>query len=427
MKGEGDQGTLSITDAHVDSLVSVLDLLRSGRANTRPEISNVTGLGRNVVTHRVDQLQSIGLVANGQLGVSSGGRAPRELRFRADAAQVLVALLGASHLRVGLCDLGADMLASAVENCDVTDGPEVVLTRVCRLFDQLLEARPWSAPVWGIGIGLPGPVEFATGRPVRPPIMPGWDDFDVRGFLAGRYQAPVWVDNDVNAMAVGEYRTGQGQSYPDQIFVKVGSGIGAGLISAGQLHRGAKGAAGDIGHMAVLRESDVVCRCGQTGCLEALAGGLAIARDAEGAARKGQSPRLARILKDGGNIDIAAVGRAAAYGDRVSVELLTQSAHLVGETLAGLVNFFNPSLVVVGGGVAETGDLYLAEIRQIVLRRSLPLATRSLQIIRSPRSSLSGVRGAALTVIDQLLSRAGVQARVDRLPLPGQQYPTYAG
>lgn len=387
----------------LDTVVTVLDLVRSGAARTRPEITRLSGLGRNVVTQRVAQLLDSGLVAEGPLGQSTGGRAPRELHFRSNAGHILVAELGATSTSVALSDLAGALIAQATEPSDVTDGPDVILGRVAELFEELLSAH--DVEVWGVGIGLPGPVEFTTGTPVAPPIMPGWDGFDVRGYFAYRFSAPTWVDNDVNVMALGELRDGLAQGCQDLIYVKVGSGIGAGLVSKGSLHRGAQGCAGDIGHMAAVTGSPVACRCGQHGCLEALAGGAALARDGQLAAENGDSPFLARLARTQRDITGADVGRAAVHGDPLAVELVTRSARLVGETLSQLVNFFNPSLVLLGGGVTEVGDLYLATVRQMVLSRSLPLATRSLLIERSPLGNNAGLKGAAFMVIDELLSR----------------------
>jgi len=394
-----------VTGDQLDTLVAVLDEVRSDGSRTRPQLARALGLGRNIVTQRVSQLLDAGLLAEGSLGPSTGGRAPRELRLCAEAGSILVAELGATSIGVALSDLAGNLTAIHEEPADVTAGPRPVLQRVTALFESLLEGQPDHAPVWGVGVGLPGPVEFASGRPVAPPIMPGWDGYDVRGHLAERFHAPVWVDNDVNVMALGELRGGLAQGQRDVVYIKVGSGIGAGLVSAGRLHRGAQGCAGDIGHVAAVDGGDVVCRCGKTGCLEALAGGAALARDGTAAAASARSPYLAGVVASGRAVTATDVSSGATHGDPVCVELLSHSAHLVGEALARIVNFFNPSLILIGGGVAQAGDLYLAEIRQSVFSRSLPLATRSLQILRSPLGDMAGMRGAAFMVTDELFSR----------------------
>jgi glucokinase-like ROK family protein len=396
------------------SLVTVLDLVRTGQARTRPEIVRLTGLGRNLVAHRIGQLIGCGLVLEGDLGQSTGGRAPRELRFCADAGAILVAELGATSIGVALSDLSGNLRHVDVHPADITEGPSVILNRVIGLFQDILSISDRPGPLWGIGIGLPGPVEFATGRPVAPPIMPGWDGFDVRALLSEHFDVPAWIDNDVNVMALGELRGGLAQGQQDVIYVKIGTGIGAGLVSRGHLHRGAQGCAGDIGHVAMVDDSTVSCRCGKTGCLEAMAGGAALAREGTEAARAGRSRLLAERTGPHHTVDASDVGHAATYGDPVSVTLLRRSAQLVGSALATLVNFYNPSLILIGGGVTAAGDLYLAEIRQSILHRSLPLATRELQILPSPLGDHAGLRGAAFLVIDQLLSREMLGSWIER-------------
>lgn len=393
----------SLPADQIESLVNVLDAVRDGAAATRPEVARLTGLGRNVVTQRVSQLVAAGLLEEGRLGRSTGGRAPRELRFRAEAGVVLAAELGATGIEVAVSDLAGRLTQIHSEDADVTDGPEPVLGRVADLFDGLVGSLPAGTEVWGIGLGLPGPVEFESGTPVSPPIMPGWDMYDVRGFFGSRFDVPVWVDNDVNVMALGELRGGLAAGHRDVVFVKIGTGIGAGLVSRGALHRGAQGCAGDIGHVTV-GDSTIQCRCGQLGCLEAHAGGFALARDGQDLARSGASAQLAQAVAEGREVTAATVIHVAQRGDLAARELVTASARLVGEALARIVNFFNPSLILVGGGVASSGEMYLAEVRRSVLNRSLPLATRSLLIKQSPLADYAGLRGAAFMVVDELLS-----------------------
>jgi glucokinase-like ROK family protein len=402
----------SYSHSYLSSLVTVLDAVRSGQARTRPQLVGLLGLGRNVVTHRVGQLLESGLVIEGELGVSTGGRAPRELRFDANAGMLVAAELGATSISVAVCDLAGFPLSEMDQVADITDGPQPVLTRVVAMARELIGRLPQRS-VWGLGVGVPGPVEFASGRPVAPPIMPGWDGYPVRDLLAEAFDAPVWVDNDVNVMALGEQRAGIAQGERDFIYCKIGSGIGAGVVSNGQLTRGAQGCAGDIGHIAVLQQPAVVCRCGRTGCLEAVAGGVALQREGLEAAHDGRSAYLMARLKEGAGIQARDVGEGAAHGDPVCAELLRRSGHLVGDTLASLVNVLNPSMIVIGGGVASSGDAYLAAVREAILRRSLPLATRDLRISRSPLSTRAGLFGAAIMATEELFAPARLAAWIN--------------
>ena len=389
----------------LDALVAVLDEVRLGRSRSRSDVARRTGLSRGVVAQRVSELVDRGLLAESVHGLSTGGRPPRQLTFRADAGHLLVADLGASSIDVALTDLGGQVLGHYAEPADIAAGPDQILGRVEELFGKVLRTtKGVPAGLWGVGIGIPGPVEFATGRPTSPPIMPGWDGYPIRDRFGRRYRAPVWVDNDVNILALGEWRFGIATGHQNVVVLKIGTGIGAGIISDGLLHRGAQGAAGDVGHIQVVDDASVVCRCGNIGCLEAVAGGAALARAADSAARDGRSDRLRLALDQHANVTAEDVARAASFGDPVAVELLQTAGRRVGAMLASVVNFFNPSLIVIGGGVAQSGDQLLAAIRESIYRRSLPLATRDLLVQRSSLGPLGGVTGAAAMVLDELFA-----------------------
>jgi glucokinase-like ROK family protein len=393
-------------------LAAILDYVRAHGSTTRMELASATGLSRAVVVQRVGELVERGLLESGEVGPSTGGRAPRTVRFRSDAGHLLVADLGATSIDVAVVDLSNDVLAHASEPADIAAGPAVVLGRVEALLEECLaDVEELPGSLLGIGIGVPGPVEFESGRPVAPPIMPGWDLYDVRGHFAD-HAVPVWVDNDVNVMALAELRAGIARGHENVVFVKVGTGIGAGIVVRGVLHRGAQGCAGDVGHIQVTDDQTVICRCGNVGCLEALAGGAALARDGGALALEGRSPHLAKILEEEGAVEAAHVAVAASHGEPACIELITNAGRLIGSTLAGIVNFFNPSLVVIGGGVAGSGDLLLATIRESVYRRSLPLATRDLLVTRSSLGGLAGVTGAAAMVTDELFAPSRLVQRL---------------
>ena len=391
--------------SELDSMRLVLDAVRLGGYRSRADLARGMGLSRAAVAQLVAVLTEHGLIEESGVEPSTGGRPPRSLRFRSEAGYLLTADLGATSIDVAATDLSARVLGHHAEAADIGAGPEAILGRVESLFAELQSALGSDAgDLWGIGIGVPGPVEFSTGRPISPPIMPGWDRYPVRDRLAARFSAPVWVDNDVNIMAIGEWRAGVAQGHRNVVWVKIGTGIGAGLISDNVPHRGAQGAAGDVGHIQIAEEG-VVCRCGNIGCLEALAGGAAIARDAENAGRSGRSRWLAEVIARDEPVTALSVAEGASHGDVACVELIQRSGRLVGHVLATMVNLFNPSLVVIGGGVSKVGRQLLATIRENVYRRSLPLATQDLQIVSSGLGDMAGVVGAAAMVADELFSR----------------------
>jgi glucokinase-like ROK family protein len=273
-----------------------------------------------------------------------------------------------------------------------------VLADALALTRKLLAEQGIERPA-GVGIGVPGPVDFQAGVPVAPPIMPGWDRYPVRDALSRELGCPVLLDNDVNVMALGEQHNGVARSVGDFLFVKIGTGIGCGIVVDRHLYRGADGCAGDIGHIRV-DPNGPVCACGNGGCLEAFFGGAALARDATAAGRAGRSPVLADLLQRRGALTAVDVGEAMGQGDPVSLQLVRDGGRRVGSVLAGLVSFFNPGLIVIGGGVSRLGHTLLAEIRSVVYRQSLPLATGNLPVVMSELGDDAGVVGAVRLVSD---------------------------
>lgn len=398
----------------VTSLLRIVNLVRTSEATTRPEIGKVTGLGRGVVSQRVDQAIEIGFLGDGEFAASSGGRAPRTLRFRSEQGRIIVCALGAAHIRVGIAALDGDIIDHAHRTWEIAQGPEKTIDAVMSLIDEVTQRHP-KVPTWGVVVGLPGPVDFNSGQPVAPPIMPGWNGFDVKTPFEERFGAPVWVDNDVNLLALGE-RARRRDAMLDLIYCKIGSGIGAGLLSQGKIHRGANGAAGDIGHVRV-SNSDAQCRCGKIGCLEAVAGGWALIRDTTLAISEGVSTSMASRAKDGG-LTLEEITLAAQAGDPLAITLIQKSARVAGETISALVNMFNPGVIVIGGAIASAGEVFLAEVRQRIYELSLPLATRDLTITLSVNDEREPLRGGAELAREQLFDVTFPRWFADGRPSP---------
>jgi predicted NBD/HSP70 family sugar kinase len=375
---------------------AILQLVRSGQATTRADLAALTGLARSTVAQRVDALLAMQLLVARGDSQSTGGRPPTMLAFNHEAGVVLAGDLGATHSRVAVTDLGGRILAQTWRDIAIAEGPEAVLSWLETAFDGLLdEVGRGPEAVRGVGVGLPGPVEFATGQPVNPPIMPGWDRYPVGDRLARRYGAPALVDNDVNIMAVGEHWS----NWRDEaflLFVKIGTGIGSGIVAGGHVHRGADGAAGDIGHIHVPGHDDIVCRCGNRGCLEAFAGGGAMAVRLRA---QGLPTQTSRDV-----VDQVRAGRFEA------VQLIREAGRTVGGVLATCVNMLNPAVIVIGGDVARADEPLMAGIREVVYRRSLPLATGRLRIVRSELDDGAGVIGAAVMVLEEVLAPGAVDA-----------------
>ncbi|MGC5171341.1 ROK family protein [Micromonospora sp. DT81.3] len=381
----------------------IFQILRDGRGRTKAELATLTGLARSTVSSRVDVLLASGLVRPAGEAVSTGGRPPARVAFNPLAGIVLAVDLGATHATVAVADLAGHILTSHTREIVIADGPEPVLDDVLAEGRRLLAADGHAdARLVGVGIGVPGPVEHSTGRPTNPPIMPGWDRFDVPGYVQETFDVPVLVDNDVNILALGEHAVGW-PGVDDLIFVKVATGIGAGIISGGILQRGAQGSAGDMGHVQVPYSHDSPRPRGDERDLEAIASGTAIA-----AALRAQGFDAA------GSSGVVDLVRA---GNPVAMAATRQAGREVGEVLATVVNMLNPSIIVIGGSIARAGEHLLAGVREVVYRRSIPLATQHLGIVQSQAGETAGVLGAAIMVTQQVLSPTSVDAVTARAGL----------
>lgn len=370
----------------------VLDILRDLRPRTRSELAAVTGQARTTVSHRLDALANAGLVRESRHSTATKGRPSAAFEFDARGNHALAVDLGASHATFAVTDFSGTVLEHTTEALRISDGPAAVMSLVGRRLQELLSAA--KVPVESVrsaGIGLPGPIDQSTGQPTSPPIMPGWDRYDARAPLVAQFGCPVFVDNDANVLALGE-RAAVYPGVDDVLFVKVGTGIGAGIISGGRLLRGADGAAGDLGHAYSRAADSRPCRCGNRGCLETAAGGSAIV------AALNQRGLEVRTASD--------VVELVRRGDLATVRVLRDAGHAIGEVLASCTALLNPAVVVLGGELVAAGEPLLAGIREAVIARTLPLASRRLRIAGAMAGTLGGVRGAAQLAVDGALSPA---------------------
>jgi glucokinase-like ROK family protein len=390
----------------------ILRLLRDEGPVSRAELGDRLGLTRPRLLAEVDRLVAAGLIAEAGLAASRGGRRSTLVELHPGLRFAAVDL-GASSIDVEVVNGRLEPLAAYQEPADIRSGPKVILQRVGELLAKAKIDGAYER-LDGVGIGVPGPVSFRDGVPVSPPIMPGWDRYPVREVLAREHGCPAVVDNDVNIMAIGERHGGVAHSVDDFLFVKIGTGIGCGIHLAGSVYRGVDGCAGDIGHIQV-DAAGPVCSCGNAGCLEAIFSGSALARDALAAARSGESPALAERLAAAegvaaGNaravVTAKDVADGAAEGDVTCIKLIRDGGRRVGGVLATLVSFANPSMIVIGGGLAQLGHVLLAEIRSVVYRRSLPLATGNLPVVLSELGGRAGVTGAAVLASDAAFEQA---------------------
>ncbi len=380
-------------------------LRRQGRIS-RSEVTSITGWSKAKASQEIRSLVNKGLLVEIGEGVSQGGRKPGLLRINTQLGYIVGIDIGAINLQIALADVTGLVVQRRSEPTDVHLKPESVLGRCSELITEMAIAQGGTpGQILGIGVGVPGPVDFAQGVLVAPPLMPKWENFRIRGFFKEAFpSAFAVVDNDVNIMGLGEQRAGDGANVDHFIFVKIGTGIGAGIISNGKIHRGSDGSAGDIGHICVDKKGPL-CTCGNIGCLEAMAAAPAIVSKAIEAAQNGASPILSKMLKlNGGVLQVEDVNAACLEGDQAALDIIRDSGQMIGDVLAGLVNFFNPSHIFIGGRIANFGNHLLVAIRRAVLQRSLPLATTHLSIKFSRMGTDAGVTGAIALALDHLFA-----------------------
>ncbi|MFF5478183.1 ROK family protein [Streptomyces sp. NPDC012935] len=384
----------------------LLELVRSGRAVTRGALQQATGLSRATVGQRLDRLFRAGWLregAGGPVGSPLGGRPSIRLEFDDAHAVILAADLETRHARAAVLSLTGEILAEHTGTLVIEDGPDLVLGELGRWFAELLEKAGRRADeVGGIGLAVPGPVDSGTGRVVQPPIMPGWDGYDITGRLAGAFTeatgaapVPVLVDNDANLMAYGERRAGFSDCSAF-VLVKVSTGIGAGVVVDGSIYRGVDGGAGDLGHIRVPAGADALCRCGSYGCLAAVASGGAVARRLAEAGVPAASGSDVRDVLASGHPGAAALAREAG--------------RQVGDVLATVVTLLNPGVLMIAGDLA--GTPFLTGVRELLYQRALPRSTAHLSVVTSRLGERAGLVGAGALVVEHLYAPSRVEERL---------------
>jgi len=377
----------------------VFTLIRDRRDITRTEIGQLTGLSRTAVASRIASLTALGLVSEREQAPSTGGRPPTLLSFDVDAGIVLSVAVGISRTRLAVTDLAGDVLSICDIDQEVALGPDDLMPDVVKRLDLLLDGHR-GVPVYGVGLSLPGTVDRDRGCSCGSAILRGWDGVDLRSYF-GELQrlsgVPVILDNDANAIALAE-RGGDRQRYDDVLVLKASTGLGAGIIAGGVLQRGSAQAAGEFGHNKTPAAQGLPCRCGDTGCLEAVAGGWAVVHALQ------QQGRAVRHMRD--------VVELANGGDGEARRMIRDSGRYVGEVVAASVNLLNPAVLVIAGDMAGAYDIFVAGLRETLYGNATAQATRSLQVVPAAHGAQSAVVGGAAMVLHEVLSARAVDALV---------------
>ena len=400
----------------------VFALIRELRNTTRAELSQLTGLSRTAVASRVAALLELGLVAECEQAASTGGRPATMLTFDADAGVIVSVAIGISRTRMAICNLAGELIAGSDIDQEVALGPDDLMPDVVKRLDVLLEDHR-DVPVYGVGLSLPGPVDRERGCSRDSPILRGWDGVALRPYFEelralalgqersdsgngsggqersdsgnGSRRVPMLFDNDANAIALSE-RGGDLSRHDDLLVLKASTGLGAGIIAGGVLLRGAWQAAGEFGHNKTAAAHGLPCRCGDAGCLEAIAGGWAVVHALQ---QQGYSVRHMR--------DVVELAHA---GDPQARRMIRDSGRHIGEVIASAVNLLNPKVLVIAGDFAGAYEIFVAGLRETLYGNATAMSTRELEVVSAAHGAHSAVAGTATMVLDEVLSPRAVDA-----------------
>jgi predicted NBD/HSP70 family sugar kinase len=367
----------------------VVDALRHEGSASRTDLVRITGLSRSTITTLVGDLQERGMVIESEQEERPArpgrGRPPVLLRLAPSAGAALGVDFGHRHLRVAVADLSSTVLAERRADIEVDAAADLALDMAAEMAEDVLrEAKLDRAQLIGAGMGLPGPIDRRTGLVGSSVILPGWVGVNAAHELSSRLNVHVDVDNDANLGALAEHTLGAGRGLDDVIYVKVASGIGAGIVLGGRLHRGVTGIAGEIGHVQV-RPDGAVCRCGNRGCLETVASATA----------------LLGTLRPvhGDDLGLAGLLALAAAGDPGTLRVLNDAGRAVGQALGDLCNSLNPAAIIVGGDLGAAGPSLFEGIRESVDRHAQPGAAEAVNVMQGVLGDRAEVLGALTLVI----------------------------
>lgn len=402
---------------------AAIDLIRfAGKGISRSDIAEELGLTRAGVTIIVNDLLESGIILETNSRSTPSGRPPVALELNPEYGLVAAIDMGATHLSVAVADFSARIIQETEHPFRIDNGPEKCLREVSQTLEVIVEKCGIKIKdLAAVGVSVPGPVVTDAGMVMAPPIMPGWDRFPIRDTLEKLWKVSVTINNDADLGALGEWAYGAGRGERNLAFIKVGSGIGAGLIIDHQIYVGSTGSAGEIGHLTIDKNGPL-CTCGNYGCLEAFASGSAIEIQAQKLVESGKRTLLTKAGEN--RISVSDVADAARRGDLAAQEIIKRSGTFIGIAIANLINMINPSIVIIGGGVAQVGDLLTGPIRQEVRERSLRASEHAVRITTAMLGRRSSLIGALVQAINTAIhdaierkARISKSAAVDVEPL----------
>lgn len=394
--------------------IAVLNLIRKTKNISRAEVAKLSGLSAPTVSRIVEGFIKAGLVRETGAGVSQGGRRPTMLRFSDQNNFIIGVDLGTTNIHGVLSDFDAKIIAEIRRPTRVETGFANIMKSTADVVSELI-ATPLGQKkrIFGIGLAVAGLVNRTQNVVEFSPDF-HWHRVDVVGALGQYHKIPIFCDNVTRIMALGEMWYGLGRQFRNLICVNVGYGIGAGIIIDGKPLYGPIGLAGEFGHITMDRNSHVLCECGNLGCLEALASGNAIAKAAQARLREETGGGALREACGGNGESVTAemVAHFAQRGDPLAYEIFDTAVEYLGIGIAGLINIFSPEAVVIGGGVAQAGDILFDKVRRTVNARALNKISSSVVI----KPASFGIKAAVMGAVSLILSEVVNLNQDDRLP-----------
>ncbi len=385
--------------------IEVLTYIYRNRRISRADLARTTGLTPATVSHVVSELEKADIIRKTGHGESKGGRRPILIELNPHAFYLAGVDLGITKVNATVIDLHGTLLSRVKNPVDARDKRDIIIS--C-MFETARQAFTRAGDqvrkkVIGIGLSVSGLVNIERGVSIFAPNIPDWQNVPIAELFRKEFSIPAFIENDARAMALGEARFGAGFGYDNIFCVNIGHGIGSGILIGGELYRGNAFTAGEFGHLTLL-PSGPYCQCGNRGCLEVMAGGHAIAASAIRCVNAGAKTAIRDIVEGKiHEITAAVVSQAAQRGDSTAVRLLQEAGRYLGIGLAGAVNILGPELIIIGGGVAQSGDVLLDEIKKTISKRAFTTMVNKPSIVLSALGENASSIGAAALVLSRTL------------------------
>lgn len=382
------------------ALYYLIDLIRNLGPISQTKLSEISGYSKSTVSVNCDRLLKEGYIIPSSPINTDSKRKTFDLKFNYKMGYIVGIGMGATNCRISIFDLDIKELATEVIPSNLKIGPNPVLDSICEEISNLLKKLP-NKKLLGVGLGLPAPVRYEQGDAFFPVNMYGWHLFPIKEYLREILKCPVFVDNEANTMALLEYNQLSDKSIKSLMGIKIGTGIGVGLINSNSIYRGENGGVGNLGHIRV-PNNNISCSCGKTGCLETLVSVPSIINQATNLAKLNPDSIIAHIYNKNKVLTIDDISNAIEKNDCIALELIKNVGSAFGGIIGQFISFFDPGIVIISGSICKLGPIFLDFVTREVSKQIYPLKGTNFVIRYSKNKGKSSSVGAALLCIDEL-------------------------